>query len=265
MKKLNSIFFLLFLLLITGGFAAIARNAYGVQLLGWSTVGFAFFCLIGLFLSLNKSEIDKPSVLEFNTLTLNLTNSSMRVFLYHFVYVELIFSSAGIVLILVYGWHTFNSYKTVRSNNAPLFMSMALFYTCIGIFTLSLVLNPISASIAEITGFIGFITFILAVLSTLRIKAISVKNGEISITKYLAIQPNRATLLLSLFLLFSLYTGANMFNIVPDIQSSTMPQGYYELVREAENGMDKAADGKYRYQVYREHMEKFMQNQGLNK
>ena len=70
MKKLNSIFFLLFLLLITGGFAAIAQNSYGMQLMGWSVAGIAFFSLIGGLSTIGSNQHPKILSLEYLTLTI---------------------------------------------------------------------------------------------------------------------------------------------------------------------------------------------------
>ena len=105
---------------------------------------------------------------------------------------------------------------------------------------------------------------ILALLTKFRIKSIIVKEKEVSLTKYLAVIPNRSFLLLSLFLLFTIYTAARVINFIPEIQSSTMPKGYYELVKEAENGKDIPLDGRYKYQEYRARIENFNRKQGIN-
>jgi len=63
--------------------------------------------------------------------------------------------------------------------------------------------------------------------------------------------------------MITIYTSASLFDLIPELQASNMPKGYYELVKEAENEGGLTTDGKYRYQLYREHMDKFMKNQGL--
>jgi len=263
MKKLNSFFFILYLLLITGGFAAIAQNSYGITILGWSTAAFAFLCSLGAIFSSTKSNIPRISILEYVALAIIFAIASLRVFLIHFVYVEVIFSMAATMLAIVYLRYIIHIYNTLKNENRQLFVSLALFYACITIFTLSLALNPISNFFSQIAGFIGVITFIMAVLSAFRIKSITAKGSEISITKYLSIQANSAMLLLSLYLLLTVYSATTLFNIIPGIHSSKMPKGYYELVKSAENGTDLQEDGKYTYQLYKERMEHFMKKQGL--
>lgn len=263
MKKLNSFFFILYLLLITGGFAAIAQNSYGITILGWSTAAFAFLCSLGAIFSSTKSNIPRISIFEYIAIAIIFAIASLRVFLIHFIYVEVIFSIAATILVLVYLFYIVRINKTLKNDNRQLFISLALFYSSIAIFTLSLTLNPVSNYYSEIAGFVGFSIFILAVLSTFRIKSITSKGSEISITKYLSIQPNRATLLLSLYLLLTVYSAATLFKIIPGIQSSKMPKGYYELVKNAENGVELPEDGQYKYQLFKERMEVFMEKQGL--
>ena len=174
------------------------------------------------------------------------------------------FSSTGIILILIYLRYISYNFGTLKNQNKPLFLTLSLLYLSIATFTLAIVLNPISNFFSELAGFMGLVTFILALLSKFRIKSIIIKDKEVGLTKYLSTLPNRSYLLLSLFLLFTIYTAATLFNFIPDIQSSTMPKGYYELVKEAENGKDIAVNGRYRYQEYRERMENFNRKQGFD-
>jgi hypothetical protein len=264
MKKLNSIFFLLFLLLITGGFAAIAQNAYGMQLLGWSIAGFSFFSLLGGISAFTNPRFPKLLSFEYFTLTILFAIAAMRIFLVRFPYVELIFSGTGIVLVIIYLKYIANNFNALKDENKQLFLTLSLLYASIAMYSMALVLNPFSNFISEIAGFLGLITLILAVLSKVNIKSIVVKDKEISLTKYLSLLPNRSYLLLSLFLLFTIYSAARVFDFIPEIQSSTMPKGYYELVKEAESGKDIPLDGRYKYQEYRARMENFNRKQGIN-
>ena len=264
MKKLNSIFFILFLLLITGGFASIAQNSYGMQLLAWSVAGFAFFSLIGGLSAVSNNRYPKILALEYLSLTILFAIVSMRIFLIRFPYVEWVFSSTGIILIIIYLSYISNNSTKLKTQNKPLFLTTSLLYLSIITYTLALALNPISNFYSEIAGVLGLITFILAVISKFRIKSIIVKDKEISLTKYLTLLPNRAYLLLALFLLFTIYTTASLLDFIPEVQSSTMPNGYYKLVKEEENGTDIPVDGRFRYQDYRIKMENFNRKQGFS-
>jgi hypothetical protein len=265
MKKLNSAYFILFLLVITGGFAAIARNSYGIEILGWSVVGFSFFSLVGGISALLSTRDPKLLAAEYFTLTVLFAIVAMRIFLIHFPYVELIFSITGAVIIVIYILQILNAYRSINAENHLYSTSLILLYSSIAIYALALVVNPTSIFISEILGLIGFAIFIGSFISTRRIKTIIVRDKEMKWTKYLSIQPNRAVLLISLFVMFTLYSGGNYFKVIPEIQSSSMPNGYYQLVKEAESGKDIPANGQYRYELYREHMEKFAKNQGLEK
>ena len=264
MKRLNSIFFILFLLLITGGFAAIAQNTYGLQLVGWSIAGFSFFSLLGGLSAYTNSRYPKLLSFEYFTLAVLFAIAAMRIFLIRFPYVELIFSATGIVLVLIYLKHIADNFRVLKSQNKKLFLTISLLYASIVLYSMALVINPFSNFVSEIAGFLGLITLLLALVFKVSIKSIIVKDKEVGLTKYLSLLPNRSYLLLSLFLLFTIYTAASLFDFIPEIQSSTMPKGYYELVKEAENGKDIEVNGRYRYQEYRERMENFNRKQGFN-
>ena len=263
MKKLNSIFFILFLLLITGGFAAIAQNVYGITLLGWGLAGFAIFSLLGGVLVVFSSRYPQLLAYEYFLLTLLFAIIALRTFLIHFSYVELIFSMTGIGLVVIYIFRILSAVKTLWKTNQPLAASLILLYSSVAIYSLAMLMEPFSIIFAQIIGLIAFLTFLFSLLSVLRVKAIILREKEVKWTRYLAVQPNRAVLLMSFFLLITFYTTANYFNIVPDIQSSKMPKGYYKLAKEAENGTDIAKNGKFRYQDYRERLESFTNKQGL--
>lgn len=263
MKKLNSIFFLLFLLLITGSFAAIAKNSYGMDIIAWTTVGFAFFSLTGGISTLLNNRQPKLLAVEYFILSIIFAIVAMRAFLIYFPYVEILFSGASLGLIIIYIIHIVTAKKEINPGNKPLFITVNLFYASIALYAFAMLLNPMNRSISEIIGAAGFIIILLSFIYSRTIKSITIKGKEVNWSRFMTTRKNKSVLLSSLFILFTLYAITNTLKIIPEIQSSRLPKGYYELVKEAENGSDVAKNGKFRYQEFRQQMEKFAEDQGI--
>src|SRR5688500_13831891 len=103
MKKYNPIFYLLFILLVMGAFASMAQNSYGIKIMG--AVAFLFVIVFFAVLVSYIRKEDKADVyvfLELIGLIVLAFIFGLRVFYIHFRYIELVFTAAGILLVLVY-------------------------------------------------------------------------------------------------------------------------------------------------------------------
>ena len=77
---------------------------------------------------------------------------------------------------------------------------------------------------------------------------------------------DHSIIILSLFLLFSLYVGLNKMGMIPGIYTDEFPQAYYKLVNDASSGKEKQVDGKYKYEIFKEKYEAFLKhNKGREK
>jgi hypothetical protein len=69
--------------------------------------------------------------------------------------------------------------------------------------------------------------------------------------------------MLFLFFIFSVfYVGLSTFRIIPAIENTDKPGNYIELVTEAETGNEKPVNGRYRHEIYRQAMDKFLARHG---
>lgn len=71
---------------------------------------------------------------------------------------------------------------------------------------------------------------------------------------------DRSIILMSLFLLFTVYMGLSKVEVLPKMYSDEFPQAYFELVNTAEMGQGEAVDGKYKHEEFKEKFEKFFEN-----
>jgi len=261
MINIRSIYFVLFLLLITGGSAALAKNDYGVTLMAWSFLGYALTSAIAGIMSFIDRRQSIEHTIEYFALFIVFSIIGMRIILLRFAYVEILFSIAGLILVILYGKHLMNVRKGI--GNKVLSYFLMLFYSSIVLYLLAMVLNPINKMSSEILALLGLIILVVAILTSFRIRSIIIKDKEVSLSKYLTKQPNNSMVILSLLVIYTIYSAAVITKVIPDIHSNNMPEGYYELVKKAEEGSDVKVDGKFEYQIYKEHLDRFYKNQGL--
>ena len=96
MKKYNTIYYLLFILLIMGAFASMAQNSYGLKIMGGVAFVFGLLFLIE-FISV-LSEKGKKDIYRLIEPACLLTLSiifALRVFYIHFPFVEWLFAEIG--------------------------------------------------------------------------------------------------------------------------------------------------------------------------
>ena len=71
---------------------------------------------------------------------------------------------------------------------------------------------------------------------------------------------DHSVIIVSLFILFTLYTGLNRIGILPEIYSDQYPQEYFRLVEKASTGQEKAENGKYRHELFKQEYELFIEH-----
>lgn len=238
-----------------------AKNDYGVQIMAWSFAGYAMTTAIAGIISFFDRRISIEQTLENFTLFILFSIIGMRLALLRFPYVELLFSIAGLILVVLYAKHLMKVRK--GTGNKVLSNFMILFYSSILLYLLALVLNPINKLSSEIIAVLGLILLVLAILASFRVRSVVIRDKEVTLSNYLAKLPNNSMVIISLLAIYTIYSAAVMTNVIPDIHSTNMPEGYYKLVKKAENGTDLKIDGQYEYQIYKEHLERFYRNQGL--
>jgi hypothetical protein len=259
MSKSNSIYFLLFMLLIMGGFAAMAQNDYGITILGM--IGFAFAALFAsqLLPMLTGKEVWVSwDVLELGCLCILASIMGLRVFYIHFEFVEWIFGAAGAMLVVAYVFKLIQTYREIQGTNNQLSWLAACFHSSIIFYTLSTVLVPFVPWLAEPAGAIGFALLIAFVIANYWKKNLMLKGEKITDLAFVGRSKDRSVVLLSLFLLFTLYIGFTKIGVIPKMYSDEFPQSYFQLINQAETGAEKPIDGKYKHEGFKEAYNRFV-------
>lgn len=258
-KKYNPLYYLLFVLLIMGSFAAMAQNDYGVKILGAVALAFALLFSAQFVLHFTRKVYSTNlEALESMTLVVIAIILACRIYYIRFPYVEIVFSGAGMVLMMVYVIKAIKAYSTLRSENQLLAYLIAGFYGSIVFYAASMTVVPIIPVLAEPLGGLAFGMLILFIVASLIKREFMIAGDKTSAFAYVTQFKDRSIVLLSLFLLFTAYMGLTKIDLLPRMYSDEFPQAYFELVHQAESGEEKPVEGKFKHEEFKEMYDRFV-------
>lgn len=264
MKKFNPIFYLLFILLVMGAFAAMAQNGYGLKIMGGVAFVFAFVFLIELIsLIQNKVKKDVYQLLEPACLFLLSFIFGLRVFYIRFPYIELLFGAAAILLGLIYLRKMILRFRHFQPKNNFLAMYVLVFHLSIILFLISLAIVPFKPFIAEVTGAAALVLLLSFVVAAFFRKDLMVDGEKVSALNTVKYFKDHSIIIVALFLLFSFYFGFNKIGFLPAIYSDEYPRAYFELVDKATSKKEKPVDGKYKYEEFMEKYQQFIKHNNI--
>jgi hypothetical protein len=262
MKKYNTLYYLLFVLLIMGAFASMAQNAYGFIILG--AVAFVFSGIFlyqmieRLFATNFKDGLVEDSI-ELGALVLLSAILGLRVFYIHFESVEIIFGLAGVVLVLLYGKKLVKYFSDFSSNRLLKWL-VPVFYSSIIFYILSMIAAAFFPSLSEPVGELAFGLTLIVVLAAVVKREQYVEGEKRSVLYFLLRLRDKSVLLGALFLVFTAYMGLTKIGALPKMYSNEFPQAYFQLVAEAEGDIEQPVDGKYRYEKFKEQYQIFLEH-----
>jgi 4-amino-4-deoxy-L-arabinose transferase-like glycosyltransferase len=264
MKKNNPIYFLLFILLIMGAFASMAQNNYGLKLIGGVAFVFALVFIVE-FISVVRTKDKKDIFTLAEPVCLFILSFifGLRVFYIQFSYIEWLFAAAAILLVLIYWKKMIRRYHHLQTKNNLLGKLVLVFHLCIILFLISLVMVPFAPKIAAVAGVAAF--FLLFVFMAARFfKQYFLVDGE-NISSFSTVKnfKDHSIIIVSLFLLFSLYVGLNRIGMLPGIYSDEFPGAYSELVNKASSKKEKPINGKYKYEEFMEQYQQFLKRNSI--
>lgn len=240
MKKYNALYYLLFILLVMGAFAAMAQNGYGMTIMGGVSVVFA-----GVFLAESISVLRKEGPLHVNRLAeaaclfVIAAIFGLRVFYIHFSYVEWLFGVAAMLLALLYLRKMISRYRYYIGKNRSMALLVLVFHLSIILFLVSLFMVPIAAGTSEILGIAAFILLLVFLAGALFKRELQVEGENMTAFGMVRGLKDHSIIIVSLFVLFSLYVGLNRIGLLPGIYSDEFPRAYFDLVDKATSGREK--------------------------
>ena len=158
MKKYNTIYYLLFILLIMGAFASMAQNNYGLKIIGAWLLCLDWCLPMSSYRSCVKMrKIDVYMLIELACLFLVSFIFGFRVFYIHFPYIELLFTIAGILLMILYLRKMIFRFRYLQPKNNLLAILVLMLHLSIILFLFSLAMVPFVPKITEVTGIIALV------------------------------------------------------------------------------------------------------------
>jgi hypothetical protein len=259
MKTYNTIYFLLFMLLIMGAFASMAQNSYGLKLLGSVGVAFGVLFLYQLIrYQVRPGKKDRMLQLELLSLTVLSSIFALRVFNIHTQFTDILFVLAGIVLAGVYFVKMAASYSALKKGNHMLALLIATFYLSVIMFIMFIITGMFSPMISTIAGIIGFLLLIVFLVTAIVKGGFLIEGENISAFKWIIGAKDRSGLLISLFSVAALYFALNSASILPPLYVDDLPQAYYKLVKEANSDKETKATGVIIHDQFKQEYDKFV-------
>jgi hypothetical protein len=259
MNRYNTIYYLLILLLMTGAFASMAQNGYGIKLMGAVAAVFSLLFLVQVFEYVQEGKTKPFPLIELVSLAILAGIISLRVFYIHFPYAELLYGLAGFSLFVVYAIKLGTIFPQIREENRFLSWMVLLFFGSLSLFVLSLTITPFFPWLAEPAGMAAFALILIFTAASLAKKEVLYHGENVNALKIATRAEPRAVMLLSIFMLFSLYIGLNKVNLIPAIYSDEYPRAYFDLVSQAETGNEEPVDGQYQHDRFQEEYQKFIE------
>jgi len=260
MKSYNTIYYLLFVLLIMGAFASMAQNSYGLTLLGAVAMSFGLLFLYQFFQTFKGLE-GKDYFLQAELLSLFVISIlfALRMFHVYIPFSELLFAIAGLVLIFVYTKKMLQRFNVLQSKNAKLARLSLVYHLSLILFITSLIAAPLLPQLYAYIGIAAFILLVGFLIMGLVVSHYVLDGAEVSGFKLAAGLKDRSMILLSLFFIISLYMGLTRFGVLPTMYSDEYPQAYFKLVNSAETGREKPVNGKFKHQEFKERYDGFLE------
>ncbi len=259
MRNYNTLYYLLFVLLILGAFASMAQNTYGLTILGTTAIVFGLvFVYQFLVTYLKKDKINNVNQLELFCMAILSLLFALRVFHIHFAYVEWLFSVTAMVLGIIYIKKMLDRFSHMKGKNMTLAILLLIFYASLVLFIFSFVLAPFIPAFAVYAGGTGFISLLVFLIFLFLKNDLKIEGEKVAVVKTIARYRDRSLLLISLFFIISLYFGFTGTKILPPLYSDQLPQAYYELVNNAESGKEIPVNGRYKHEEFKERYEGFL-------
>ncbi|HEX5172341.1 MAG TPA: hypothetical protein VFW11_24365 [Cyclobacteriaceae bacterium] len=267
MKRYYTLYYLLIMTMITGALASVARNNYGMKLIGFACVGFAFlFFFEALFDGKRRSQLTVAeralSVVElvalggialllfFRSFFINIENATEG------------FTLLMTILTFVYSIYLFGYLRKWWSESKALSIGLLLYFLVLIVFLLTAVAAAGFHSDVYLAGPAAFALFILFVVWSIVQKGLLINGERTSIISHIWKMRNKSAIVLFAFVAVSLFFVLHRSNLIPPLYTSEKPAGYLHLVRQAEEGTEGTSAQEHPYELFDKRYKKFIKKYG---
>lgn len=266
--KLNQVLQSIFLALILAGlFAMMAQNGYGFTVMGLACFGLALLYLIQISWKLlnDFSGLEKKDIFAISELLLLaslLLLFGCRAFYIRLPYIDLIFTMLCGLLIVVYFFIASGIFTVAKKENSGFARNVIFFYSSILLFLLSLGTRIINPSWSSVIGGLGILASIPFLISLIPHRQYDHSGKAMSLFQFIVASRNKAGLLFLFFIFSGIFISLSNFKVIPTIENAEKPRTYIELINQAESRNEKPVNGKYKHEIYKDAMDKFLDRHG---
>lgn len=267
MKKYNPLYYLLFVLIITGAFSSMALNTYGMKLIGFSCLGFALTFFHEAVFGIKKREDLEPwnkktLSLELVLLTFLSVLFFMRSLLISFPFAEEVFI---LVVVLIIGNYLYIAQKSVAKlweiNKLPAY-GMIFYFASLILFSITFIVGILFPDKGAVMAILGFVLFGIYLIIGLVNKKMIINGEDYSLFTYTLNLKNKTTIaFVAIIMIFSFYTFRDA-DLIPGMYSGDTPTGYLRLIQEAESEQEGQENKVDRYIEFKSQYEKFIEKYG---
>ena len=153
MKSYNTVYYLLTVLLIMGGFASMAQNSYGMPIISAVCMAFGLVFFIQFIQALRANEPNRAEqAIEFFALFVLAFIFTLRTLQIYFPFIEWIFVAAAAVLALNYFTRLRHWFRLINQKNKMLAGLVLIAYLSVLLFCIAMVEITLKPRIARWTG-----------------------------------------------------------------------------------------------------------------
>lgn len=256
MKRNIVLYYFLMLLLVMGAFASMALNSYGVVLMAYTMLGFAFAFLIDLVFVLPKQQsILKKDKRMLGTELLLLA----LVFLINFVlgldaripYASEFLLILVILLILINVYHFYQSWTTERNSPVKLKVAIACYFIAILLLYVS---TYMPASLMAVSSWSALILIAAFLVIGWWRGSVLIEGDEVTAMQRVVRYKNKSGIQLIILGLVTVYYLLSTLNILPSLYVGSMPNAHQQVVRDWQKDKNKTNPQDFE-QAYRTFLE----------
>jgi len=262
MKKINIVYYLLFMLLILGAFAAMAQNGYGFDIIGFVCLVFGIVFLIRLVrLSGKGKKTDIWAMLEFCCLSAMAFGFALKSFHIYVAFLDRMLAISSLFLALVFAKRMIEHFADLKGKNTRLSYIILIYYSSLIVFLLAIASTIFFPAFSVYFETVAFLLMLVFVVCSFMYKRVMVDGSSRSVLDHLRAFRDSSMLLVCIFTIMVLYTGLTRVGLLPTMYSDDFPQAYFRMVN-ADNSK-KETNGKYKHQEFKEQYEAFLKKNNL--
>jgi hypothetical protein len=156
-------------------------------------------------------------------------------------------------------------FQHLKPRNTLLALTVSGFYLSIVLFLVSMIAAPFFQSFSFLTGGLAFAVLISFLAVGFFARNILIEGEKTSAFRIVTHTRDCTIIVITLFFLFSLYTGLTGIGAFPRIYSDEYPQAYLNLVNKAESGNETPVNGSYRHQEFKQKYDEFVKRNLVEK